>query len=199
MLARARGVPEWVSVFNIPANGTGSEKWERKWGVRVVVVVDVRRLESVHMPGWCRASRNHAGPSHTKMKDVREYMGRGQGEKTPYMFLDEFQHSCLDGTIELRALARCAWVWRERVDEVRETVQNEHRTVPLGDGSGLSPKSRVLLPSRSNAHPHTRINKCVQRALNSRAILRAAHFAIAIAVNDGFGFRFCCVQSDDSA
>jgi hypothetical protein len=64
----------------------------------------------------------------------------------------------------------------------------------------LSPKSRVLLPRRSNAHPHSGIDKCVQRALNRRAVvLRAAHFATAIAVRDGFGFGFCCVQSEDRA
>ena len=160
---------------------------------------DVRRLESVHMRGWCRASLNHAGPSHTKMKKIREYMGRGKEKKIPYMFLDEFQHSRLDGTVQLRALARCAWVRCERVDEVRETVQHEHRTVPYEGGNSLSPKSRVLLPRRSNTHPHSRIDKCVQRALNSRVVLRAAHFAIAIAVRDRFGFGFCCVQSEDRA
>jgi hypothetical protein len=115
------------------------------------------------------------------------------------MFLDEFQHPRFDGTIQLRALAHRARVWRERVHEVREAVQHEHRTVPRGDGSSLSSKSRILLPRRSNAHPHSGIDKRVQRALNRRAVLRAAHFAIAIAVSDGFGFGFCCVQSEDRA
>jgi hypothetical protein len=120
------------------------------------------------------------------------------------MLLDEFKHPRLDGTIQLCAFARCARVRRERVDEVRETVQHEYRAVPCGAGSSLSPKSRVLLPRRSNAHPHSGIDKRVQRALDRRAVvLRAAHFATAtataIAVRDGFGFGFCCVQSEDRA
>lgn len=48
----------------------------------------------------------------------------------------------------------------------------------------MSPKSCVFLPRRSNAHLHSGIDKCVQNALNRRAVLR-----------DGFGLEFCCVQS----
>jgi hypothetical protein len=132
------------------------------------------------------------------MRKLAEY-GEGQEGKKPYMLLDEFQHPRLDGTIQLCALARCARVRRERVDEVRETVQHEHRTVPCGCGSSLSPKSRVLLPRRSNAHPHGGIDKCVQRALNRRAVLPTAHLAIAIPIRDGLGFGFCCVKSEDRA
>jgi hypothetical protein len=116
------------------------------------------------------------------------------------MLLDEFQHPRLDGTIQLCALARCARVRRERVDEVRETVQHEHRKVPCGGGSSLSPKSRVLLPCRSDAHLHSRIDKCVQRTLDRRVVvLRVTRFAPTVAVRDGFGFGFCCVQSEDRA
>ena len=116
------------------------------------------------------------------------------------MLLDEFQHSCLDGTIQLRAFARGARVRRERVDEVRETVQHKYRTVPCEGKSSLPPKSHVLLSRRSDAHLHSRIDKCVQRALNRRAVvLRATRFAPAVAVRDGFGFGFCCVQSEDRA
>jgi hypothetical protein len=46
---------------------------------------DVRRLESVHMRGWCRASLNHAGPSHTKIRKIGEYMGGGKGKETVHV------------------------------------------------------------------------------------------------------------------
>jgi hypothetical protein len=42
----------------------------------------------------------------------------------------------------------------------------------------------------------TRLDKCAQRPPTPRAVLRAAHFAIAITVQDGF---FSCVRSGDRA
>ena len=127
------------------------------------------------------------------------------------MFLDELEYPSLDGIIQLRALARRARVRRERVSEVRETVQHEHGAVPraararahtsscscTGSGRSVPTESRILLPRRSNAHPYSRIDERVKRALNRRAVLRAAHLAIAIAVSIGFGFFR--VQREDRA
>ena len=126
------------------------------------------------------------------------------------MLLDELQHPSLDGTIQLRVLARCARVRRERVYEVRETVQHEYGAVPraahtctsscsrgneAGGGCSTTTQSRVLLPGRNNAHPYSRIDERVKRALNRRVVLRAAHLPIAVVVPIAFGF--CRVQSED--
>lgn len=40
------------------------------------------------------------------------------------MLLDEFQYPHLDGILQLCALARCARLQRERIDEVRDIVQH---------------------------------------------------------------------------
>ena len=120
------------------------------------------------------------------------------------MLLDELQHTRLDGTIQLRVLARCARVRRERVYEVCEAVQHEYRTVPRAAhsctcgnearaGRNTTTQSRVLLPSRSNAHPYSRIDECVKRALNRCAVFRAGHLVVAVPIS----FGFCRVQSED--
>jgi hypothetical protein len=123
------------------------------------------------------------------------------------MFLDELQHPSLDGIIQLRALARRARVRRERVSEVREAVQNEHGEVPraarartsscscAGSGRNVPTESCILLPRRSNAHPYSRIDERVKRALNRCAFLRAAHLAVVVPV----GFGFFRVQREDRA
>ena len=82
------------------------------------------------------------------------------------MLLGEYQHTRNDDTIECRKLACCARLRCERIDEVRGIVQNDHKTVLAGAGAACR---------RSNAHPHCGIDKCVQRGLNRRAVLRAAH------------------------
>jgi hypothetical protein len=117
------------------------------------------------------------------------------------MLLDELQHPSLDDIVQLSALARRARIWRERVYEVRETVQHEHGAVPraarTGPGTCMSTESRVLLPCGSNAHPYSRIDERVKRTLNRRAVFRTADIAITVIVPLGFGF--CRVQSEDRA
>jgi hypothetical protein len=167
---------------------------------------DVRLLGFLHMHGWRRAGPNRAGPSHTTFQKGHLSMRKWKGR--PYMLLDELQHPSLDGTIQLRVLARCARVRREGVYEVRETVQHEYGAVPHAahacasscscrngtrGGRNMTTESRVLLPSRSNAHPYSWIDERIKRALNRRAVLRAGHLAVAVPI----AFGFCRVQSED--
>jgi hypothetical protein len=115
------------------------------------------------------------------------------------MLLGELQHPSFDDIVKLLALARRARVWRERVYEVRETVQHEHGAVPRAarPGTNMPTESRVFLPRGSNAHLYSRINERVKRAFNRRAVLRTADIAITVVVPLGFGF--CHVQSKDRA
>ena len=117
------------------------------------------------------------------------------------MLLDELQHPSLNDIVQLLALARRAGVWRERVYEVRETVQHEHGAVPRAarsrPGTCMPTESCFLLPGGSNAHPYSRIDERVKRALNRRAVLRTADIAITVFVPLSFGF--CRVQSENRA
>ena len=115
------------------------------------------------------------------------------------MILDKLQHALFDDAIQLRALARCARVRRERVDEVRETVEHEHGAVPrLRGGRGgrnVPAPRRVLLRRRHDAHLDGGVDERVERALNRCAVLAgAATVVVVIVVVD-----FCGVQRDDRA
>ena len=118
------------------------------------------------------------------------------------MILDKLQHALFDDAIQLRALARCAPVRRERVDEVGETVEYEHGAVPRlrgGRGGRNVPAPRcVLLRRRHDAHLDGGVDERVERALNRRAVLAAPRFAIPVAAAATVVF-FCGVQRDDRA
>jgi len=115
------------------------------------------------------------------------------------MILDKLQHALFDDAIQLRALARCARVRRERVDEVRETVEHEYGAVPRlrggRGGSNVPAPRRVLLRRRHDAHLDGGVDERVERALNRCAVLAgAATVVVVIVVVD-----FCGVQRDDRA
>lgn len=111
------------------------------------------------------------------------------------MILDEFQNAGLDKTIQFRALTRRARVRRERVDEVRETVEHEHGAVPRrcrclrggGGGCRMSLARRVLFLCRSDAHLYGGVDERVESTLNRRDIIHATRFPIAVIVH------FCSV------
>jgi hypothetical protein len=115
------------------------------------------------------------------------------------MILDKLQHALFDDAVQLRALARCARVRRERVDEVGETVEHEHGAVPRlrggRGGSNVPAPRRVLLRRRHDAHLDGGVDERVERALNRCAVLAgAATVVVVIVVVD-----FCGVQRDDRA
>ena len=107
------------------------------------------------------------------------------------MILDEFQNARLDKTIQFCALTRRARVRRERVDEVRETVEHEHGAVPrrccwLRGGGGrcrMSLTRCVLFLCRSDAHLYCGVDKHVESALNRRDIVPAARLPILVIVD----------------
>ena len=117
------------------------------------------------------------------------------------MILDKLQHALFDDAVQLRALARCARVRRERVDEVGETVEHEHGAVPRlrggRGGSNVPAPRRVLLRRRHDAHLDGGVDERVERALNRRAVLAAAAAAAAVVVI--VVVDFCGVQRDDRA
>lgn len=123
----------------------------------------------------------------------------------PYVILDEFQNTRLDETVQFRALTRRARVRRERVDEVGETVEHEHGTVPRrcrcirssGSGSRMSLTHRVLFLCCSDAHLYGGVDERVESTLDRRDFVIASRLStrlpIAVIVN------FCSVQRKDRA
>lgn len=99
---------------------------------------------------------------------------------------------------------------RERVGEVREAVEHEHRAIPRRSGGGCLGRSlgrslrglscvalahRIFLLRRNDAHLHGGIDERVERALDRRAVPTAAAAGfpvIAVVVVD-----FCGVQRED--
>ena len=94
---------------------------------------------------------------------------------------------------------------RERVGEVREAVEHEHRAIPrrrrhclrrgLRGLRGVALAHRIFLLRRSDAHLYGGIDERVERALDRRAVPTAAAASfpiITIVIID-----FCAMQRED--
>src|SRR5579863_177141 len=126
-------------------------------------------------------------------------------ERDTHMIFDELQYARLDSAVQLCALARCARVRRERVDEVREAVEHEYGAVPRRYRRGrlcrlrsVTPAHRVLLLRRSNAHLYGGIDERVERALDRRPV-PAATAATGLPIVAVVIVDFCAVQREDGA